>query len=117
MLKIPFPNNHFDAVICINTIEHNTRKNLKKTIGEIYRIMRKKGILLVTCVSPKDDLFGKGKKIEKMTYDIPGRDIHHFLEKKEIPKMFSEFKLISIKEVSHDRKGRTHWRWDILAEK
>ena len=45
--KIPFPNEHFDAVFSTEVFEHVY--NLEEILIEINRVMKKDGLILITC--------------------------------------------------------------------
>jgi len=45
-LKLPFRNEHFDLIFCLEVLEHV--KNSRKVIEEIYRILKKNGELICT---------------------------------------------------------------------
>jgi SAM-dependent methyltransferase len=45
--RLPFPDNHFDVVICTHTIEHII--SLDQAIGELIRITRGKLIIVTPC--------------------------------------------------------------------
>ncbi|MBI1344180.1 MAG: methyltransferase domain-containing protein [Terrimonas sp.] len=44
---IPFPDNHFDSVLCTEVFEHVF--NLEQVIQELYRVMKNDSMLLITC--------------------------------------------------------------------
>lgn len=44
---IPFEGNHFDSILCSEVIEHLF--DLDYTLGEMYRVLKKGGKMLVTC--------------------------------------------------------------------
>lgn len=132
MTKIPFPNEHFDTVISTNTIHHNELKKIKKTVSEIKRVLKVRGLVLVTLSSKKDYKFRIGKKLETDTYQSEGV-IHHFFNEKGVKKLFSKFRMISIKErielkpktqvihchmlrnIKEDKVQNVYWQ--VLAER
>lgn len=106
MTKIPWPDGYFDAVISIMALDHNTFKNIQKTIAEVYRVLRKKGYFYATVLkysAKKIQEFNqkrKTKEIEYHTY-IPslGHDRgvpHHRFTIGELKKLLNNFKLIKI---------------------
>jgi len=133
MIKLPFPDHHFDAVISINVIQHNPLTKIKRTVKEIRRVLRKKGLFLVTLPSTKDYKFGIGKRVEKNTYVAEKGVIHHFFDLKSAKELFSGFRIIKIEEIVEfrDRKDILHKsllskikgkyakniHWQVLAEK
>jgi ubiquinone/menaquinone biosynthesis C-methylase UbiE len=44
--KLPFPNNHFDCCSAAEIIEHIN--NVEKLLGEIYRVLKPNGYLILT---------------------------------------------------------------------
>lgn len=116
MTRIPFPNNHFDAVISINVLHHDKLKNIKRTVDEVRRILKKNGLFLATVISPKSPKYKRGKEIEKDTFIVnKGHEAgipHHFFDEKGIKKLFSKLKILKLEHVME--RG---FHWVILAEK
>jgi ubiquinone/menaquinone biosynthesis C-methylase UbiE len=116
MENLPFPDEHFDAVVSINVIHHDKLKDIKKTVSEIKRVLKKRGIIILNLVSIDNSKFGIGTEIEKNTFISPSkRDkgvIHHFFTEEDARKLFSGFK---IREFKRDIEHNTHWF--ILGEK
>lgn len=46
--KLPYKDEEFDAVVCVQTLTHGKTKNIESGISEIYRILRKRGIAFLT---------------------------------------------------------------------
>lgn len=116
ILNLPFPDDHFDAVVSINVVHHDRIKNIRKTISEIKRVLKKRGIVIINLASTENTKFGRGKEIEKNTFiKSNGNDkgvLHHFFSEKEARGLFSGFK---IRELRRDNENNKHWF--ILAEK
>lgn len=117
MSKIPLPNSFFDAVICIWTIYHGTLPEIFRTVNEIYRVLRPKGMVITDLLSIADSTYGIGEEIEKNTFvgaketeeDVP----HHYSTREELRQLFSEFREISIRASSDsyfDDLGQNHFR-------
>ena len=95
MNQTPYPDNYFDAVVCMFTLSHGLLKDNQDAVNEIYRILRPKGMLMTQLMSVKDKTCGKGKKIEKNTF-LGGMEddkhmMHHYFTKEEIGILLSEF--------------------------
>lgn len=120
MIKLPFPDGHFDAVVSISTIFHNLLAGIKKTVSEIRRVTKPDGLVFVTISSTTDfskSEFAKGKKLEKNTWartsgKHPGVP-HHFFDKKGARALFSGFKIIKM----YEKKPKMTVQWYILARK
>ena len=46
--KMPFPDNHFDMVLCLDTIEHLHYSDQEKAIEELNRVLKQDGILVIS---------------------------------------------------------------------
>lgn len=105
MKSIPYPTDFFDAVICIWSIDIGTLSDIRITINEIYRVLRKEGTLLTDFISVEDETHGKGKEIEKNTFvgAMPGLPdlIEHYTTREELVKLFSSFSEVKIDEADH----------------
>ncbi|MFH1364036.1 MAG: methyltransferase domain-containing protein [Candidatus Aenigmatarchaeota archaeon] len=124
MHDLPYPDDSFDAIVAVHTIEHNTMEGLKKTISELKRVLKPNGILVTTLISRNDPRYGEGEELEPNTYikiDDPAESgvEHHFSDKNEIDELFSGFRLIKIEEVEgfSTRRQIDCVHWEIVAEK
>ena len=95
MKHTSYPNNYFDAVVCMFTLSHGLLKDNQDAIDEIYRILKPKGMLITELMSVKDKSCGRGEKIEKGTF-LGGMEddkhmMHHYFTKEEIKKLLSKF--------------------------
>jgi len=96
--SLPFAKNHFDAVIGISVIHHAMKKDILKTIAEIYRTLKNGGIFFANLISVKDPRYGTGQQVEKNTFRIPEafeerrfEELHHFFTKKEVTGLLRRF--------------------------
>ncbi len=62
MKHTSYPNNYFDAVVCIFVLSHGLLKDNEYAVNEIYRILKPKGMLITEFMSVKDKTCGKGKR-------------------------------------------------------
>ena len=117
MVRIPFLDSFFDAVICIWTIYHGTLDRIQETINEIQRVLKPGGIVLTDFLAVNDDTYGTGKEIERNTFlgekkteeDVP----HHYSTKEELVQLCSEFEQLQIEESSDsytDETGKHYTR-------
>ncbi|HEY41952.1 MAG TPA: class I SAM-dependent methyltransferase [Dehalococcoidia bacterium] len=124
MVRIPFTDCFFDAVICIWTIYHGTLDRIQETINEIYRVLNPGGMVLTDFLTVNDDTYGTGKEIEKNTFlgekkteeDVP----HHYTTREELVHLFSRFGQLQIKASSNsytDETGKHYTRryYDVDA--
>lgn len=50
----PLPGAHFDTLFCVEVIEHLLEEHLEPTLGEIHRLLRPGGLLVVTTPNEED---------------------------------------------------------------
>ncbi len=124
MHDLPFENNYFDAIVAVYALEHNTLAGVKKTISELTRVLKPKGILVATLISTKDPRCGTGEKIEPNTFkdyhDTTESDvIHRFSDEKEVKELFAKYNLIKLREKHgySERRKMKSAHWEIIAEK
>ncbi len=121
----PFENNFFDGVISFGVFYYNTSEGYQKAVDEMYRIMKKGGIAFVFTRTTDDYRFGKGKKIGKNTYVLKIKDtnengmVQHFLEKKDIKRIFKKFREINIEktETTFSNLKNKNSDWIIKVKK
>jgi ubiquinone/menaquinone biosynthesis C-methylase UbiE len=122
--KIPWPDESFDAVLCINVIQHGQYSDIQKGVSEIRRILRSGGILLLVTLSTKDVEYGKGKKIEENTFItelLPDSGVlHHFFSEEELKGLFNGLEFIKLNELKRKPQHRpteTITQWQLVGRK
>ncbi len=103
--EIPFEDNFFDIIIITNVLSHSLIKDIKDSIKEIDRVLKKDGLVVFCDLSADDANFGKGKKVEENTYsEIPellDKCVHHFFTKQEIEELFNNYKTLKYYETKN----------------
>ncbi|HUV44879.1 MAG TPA: class I SAM-dependent methyltransferase [Dehalococcoidales bacterium] len=110
MTAIPFRSGSFDAVISFQVINHGTLDDIRRTTGEIHRILRDDGWLFVMvggCRPPGPLHFRNGHEIEPGTYlltdHLESGIPHHFFTTTELLDNYSRFKFIDLHWDSRSR--------------
>jgi len=67
--KLPYPKECFDAVISVQVLNHNVKKKILGTIGEITRVLKPNGMIFITLPG----MFAKGKM--RYYYNHDSREI------------------------------------------
>lgn len=95
MTKIPYDDNFFDAIICVLAMGHGLLDDAKKTVDEMFRVLKYGGTIITEFMSVKDKTYGKGKEIEENTFigSMEGEEdiLHHYFNDREIKILFSKF--------------------------
>jgi len=113
-----YPDNYFDAIICILVLSHGLLKDNQEAVDEIYRILKPRGMLVTEFMSIKDASYGRGNEIEANTFlggmkDDPHMS-HHYFSKTEIKQVLSKFSQFRIKPTIYFDKMKA---FDIEAIK
>lgn len=115
MNNLPYRNEFFDAVLCVWSINIGTYMDILLRIREIFRVMKIGGTLITDFISVADRTWGKGKEIEKNTFQgamegLPDL-VEYYSTKDELTNLFRRFHHTSIVEADHlyhDRLGQAH---------
>jgi len=114
---IPFADGFFDGVYSFHTLEHLFKEDIKPTLEEISRVVRKGGHILIA-IPKSGDEYDAMNKIR--AYD-PSHINFFFLES-EVRAFFGDvFKIVSIKNETRPNPGRLdekpHNSWLVLLKK
>lgn len=126
-IKTDYPDNFFDGIADVTSIQHNTSENILKILKEIHRILKPGGKFFSMALNRDSYGYGFGEKMEANTYrDIPsgplaGRGLIHFFDEKELKELFdnSKFELISLElsERTLDNRTKRISQWVVDASK
>lgn len=123
--KLSFPNNFFDGVISFGSIYYNDIIGYKKSISEIYRILKQYGVAFFVLRTTNDYRYGKGTNIETCTYKLDTNEtneegmIIHFIDRNEIDILFNKFTIISLEktETTFDNMNKKNSDWILIVRK
>ncbi len=62
MRTMPFESNYFGHVYSWNTIFHMNKKDIKKAIGEMIRVLKPEGLCFVNFLSVDSEFYGEGEE-------------------------------------------------------
>lgn len=101
MRQLKLENESFNFVYSYNSVFHMTKADVSKSINEMKRVLKPKGLLFVNFLTTKDFRCGTGVEVgenqyEQMDDDIPV--IHSYFEECE-PDMYFENMKILYKEI------------------
>jgi len=110
--KLPYEDNFFDAVVSVQVLQHGKLNEIKKTIKEIERVLKPRGLIFITLCGRiskgkvRDYLIKTAKKTAQRTY-VPTmgneKGLTHFIyNKKVIKKHYHNFKILKIWKDSKD---------------
>lgn len=121
MKGLPYVDSCFDTVVCLHAIYHQNPADIRRTISEITRVLRKGGFLLVNFLSNRTYSYGRGVKVGKNTFvEQEGFEkgvMHHFVDEKEIRSFFRKLSILSLKLSERDVEGKFQSRWILESLK
>lgn len=98
----PFKEGEFDVVYAHLSLHYFSKEITKKIFDEIYRVLKKNGILAVFTNSVDDPEYNTGKKIEENFFEIEGV-AKRFLSVETMKEFTYKFESILV-----DNNGRTY---------
>ena len=104
MKTIPYQKESFDAVLCIWSIGIGTISDIRRRIGEIFRVLKYGGTLITDFISVADKTWLRGKEIENNTFAMEGLPdlVEHYSTKDELATFFTGFHQATIEEAVQD---------------
>lgn len=120
--KLPFPARFFDGIFAYHIFHLLLDSERFSFLGEMNRVLRKSGIVIVVALSVKDKAFRKGIMIEENTFDAnnEGKPTH-FFQKKEMLGYLNGYKIRKIDNINifecHNGRPHTHSATRVIAQK
>ena len=124
--RIPVEDESYDANLSLYAIEHGTRDEVKNSVKELGRVLKKGGLSLVTLTSTDDSWSSSARQVSSGTYvpkDGPEKGIAHFLASQEdIDEFFAAFEILELSHVSSwlsalDSEKRLDAHWIVMARR
>jgi len=97
MRNLPFENESFGFVFSYNTIFHMTKEDIVLGLNEMFRVLKKDGLLYVNLLSVDDARYGRGEEIQPKRFmeRIDGEEFAHtFFYTDEGDVFFKEHEII-----------------------
>ena len=124
MTSLPYEDEFFDGIVSNAVIQHGEIASVKKGISEMYRVLRKGGVLFVTVPSTNHPEYLTGEEIEpntKISIDaIDGNMPHHYFTEPEMRELFGEYSIIKLEHFegpSEKDPNRMSASWGIYARR
>ena len=93
-LDMSFLPDTFDAVYCFNVLHLFREKDRKLFIRPCVNKVKNNGLMFFTVFSEKESSYGKGKEVERNTFESkPGRPVHYFTDS-DLKAHFKEMEIL-----------------------
>lgn len=109
--RLPFKDAHFNSVVCVQSLQHGTEKEIRAGIKEIERVLAPKGVIFITLAGRTSKgkvrlfLVKTAKKIAKNTFvptQGPETGLTHFIYTQALIR--KHFRNFDIKKIWRDDK-------------
>jgi len=104
--NLPYENESFSFVFSYNTIFHLTKKDIKKVMSEMHRILKKEGLCYVNFIGVEDSSYGKGGELGKGEFlqkENGEEVVHTFFEDSEVEDFIENFELLVYEKRLYQR--------------
>ncbi len=116
MTALPYASRQYDLIIALYAIHHNPLQQVRRTLGEMWRILRPMGQALLTVPSTRTFRYGAGTELEYHTY-IPGVGAdgevpHHYFDLEELALELRPWVVRRVQLVEDEIAGQglsSHW--------
>ncbi len=103
ILRLPFVDQAFDAIISVRVIHHDRLRVIQETVAEMWRVLQPNGLVWITVPVPKDHPSTQGREIEPGTY-VPFSGCekglpHHLFTEEELHALFRNFVIIDFQTI------------------
>ncbi len=110
VLDMSFLDDKYDAVYCFNTLHLFLERDRKVLVRQCAARLKDNGLAYFTVFSEKEESRGKGREVEKNTFESkPGRPAHYFTEA-DLREHFDFMEILEtgLTEDSEDHGGGPH---------
>jgi ubiquinone/menaquinone biosynthesis C-methylase UbiE len=112
-MSLPWPDNHFDAVVDNVTLYCNRFKECKVAVNEVRRVLKQDGAFLSANFSDRTWGYGAGTEVEPSGFKdisegpLTGRGFALFLSRSHLDELYRDFKRTSIERLSWTMESMT----------
>lgn len=96
--NINFPENSFDVIYAHLSLHYFDDNVTTKIFDNLFKILKKDGMIFIKCKSTEDLLYGQGKKIGENIYFK--EHLRHFFTETYMKNKLKKFKILEIKKTS-----------------
>jgi SAM-dependent methyltransferase len=125
MLRLPFADHSFQAVLSFGVFYYGRAEDMKRAIHATHRVLAPGGRAFVVLRTTADYRFGKGLELEANTFQLNISDtnevgtIQHFLSASDVSDYFGGFSKVNFEqtETTFANRGNVNSDWLITAER
>jgi tellurite methyltransferase len=119
LVTLPYPDGYFDYVLAFNVVYHGSEQTLQRTLGEIRRVLRPRGLYQCTMLSKRNVEYRRGQEISPNTFiQLNGAGDkshpHLYTDAHDLLRLHAGFDLLFAND--HDQTGAGEYHWYCLFE-
>ncbi len=116
MTELPFKDNSFDYLLAWNVIYHGNREVVRRSMGEIRRVLRPGGFFQGTMLSKLNRHYRRGREIAPETFVIEDANDdkghpHFYCDSSDLHALFAGFEFLHIADREHEAPQSYHWHF------
>lgn len=115
-MGLPFENESINIVIADLSLHYFEWYTTEKIIKELFRVLKKNGVLLCRVNSTKEYIENENDKLIEYRYYFNGSNCKRYFSENDIYKLFSNYNLKHIQEGITEKYGYTKYLWEIAVE-
>lgn len=101
---MPFDDKLYDGIYCHALIHLLNTREREKFINDCYNQLKPNGYMIITTVSKKAPMFGKGKQLDKDYFETPDGVKIFFYDFDSIKQDFGKYGLVEFSEIDEPNK-------------
>lgn len=116
--KLPFRDSSFDLIRASFILDHLEYEGRRKLLGEVDRVLDKKGRLAIDCFSRNDGRFVRRDHSVSGEFIDGDGILHHYFDRDELADLLSGFNCVSLSEISWEQgigSGKSMKRYAFRA--
>ncbi|WP_338452703.1 class I SAM-dependent methyltransferase [Niallia oryzisoli] len=101
---MPFNDKLYDGIYCHALIHLLNNREREKFTNDCYNQLKPNGYMILTTVSKKAPMYGKGKQLDKDYFETPDGVKIFFYDSDSIKQDFGKYGLVEISEIDEPNK-------------
>jgi SAM-dependent methyltransferase len=102
---MPFDDKRYDGIFSHALLHLLNHREREKFINDCYQQLKPNGYMILTTVSKKAPMYGKGKQLEQDYFETPDGIGMYFYDSDSIKRDFGNYGLIEISEIDEPNKS------------
>lgn len=112
------PEESYDCIYARLSLHYFNDEDTKKIFNELYRILKKDGLIFLEVRSAKDDKYDEAEKIDDFTYKTPYGGYGHLFTEPALREKAQRFKILEIEELTcKNTEGRDNCSFTLIGQK